>query len=289
MNTESSLPRNLPLGVAGMVTSAVFFALMAGLLRTAPQIDFYTAALFRFTIGIALLGTAAMTGLIRLTFVRRRLLFLRGLLGGAGTVLFYMAIMKVGLAKGTAITYTFPIFAAVGGALFLREKIRLSKWVAIMLAMAGIYMTVCGFGPLSKGFGPYECLAVFGAVLAGAVVVMIKELRETESTHAIFCAQCAVGFWLVLLPSNASHSDVSMSAGTVMVASALLAAGGQLLMTYSYRHLPVSTGSLLSMLTPVLNVGIGLLFFGEDLAWDSAIGVGVVLASCTYVVVRREG
>ena len=69
-------------GIAMMASSSVLFALVAGLLRYASEVDVFTAALFRFAVGIALLGTAAMANRITLTFVRSRLLFIRGFLGG---------------------------------------------------------------------------------------------------------------------------------------------------------------------------------------------------------------
>ena len=106
-----------------MMGSGVLFTLMAILVRSAPNIDCYTTALFRFAIGIALLGTAAMTKKITLTFHQSRLLFLRGFLGSIGVIIFYISITHIGLAKGSAITYSYPVFATLGGALFLGERI----------------------------------------------------------------------------------------------------------------------------------------------------------------------
>ena len=263
-----------------MAGSCFLFASMAALLRYASEVDCYTSAMIRFAIGIAILGAAAMTGRIRLAFVRSRLLFLRGFLGGIGVLLFYLSIQKIGLARATSITYAYPIFAAIGGALFLRERIAPWQWIVILLAFVGIYATATGNQGLGHGVGLYEGLAVLGAVVAGIVVVLIKVLRETESAPAVFCAQSVVGFWIVLVPSQVTRSEIGVTTGLVLVASGLLAAAGQLMMTWSYRHVKVSTGSLLGMLTPVLNVLIAAILFGESLAPVTQAGAVLVLGAC---------
>jgi len=275
-------------GIAMMASSSVLFALVAGLLRYASEVDVFTAALFRFAVGIALLGTAAMANRITLTFVRSRLLFIRGFLGGAGVVLFYLSIQKIGLAKAAVIGSTYPIFAAMISALFLHERISLYKWALILIAFAGIYITVMGNGSIQQGMGRYELLALLGALVAGVVVVLIKILRETESASAIFCAQSAIGFWLVLLPSHVGGGAVSMRSGLVLLIAAVLAAGAQLLMTWSYRHVPVSTGALLSLMTPALSVLIGISLFGEPVTTEETVGIAIVLGSCVSLVVVRR-
>jgi len=51
-------------------------------------------------------------------------------------------------------------------------------------------------------------------------------------------------------------------------------------MTWSYRHVKVSTGSLLGMLTPVLNVLTAAVLFGERLDPVTQAGVVLVLGAC---------
>ena len=173
-------------------------------------------------------------------------------------------------------------------ALFLHERISLYKWALILIAFAGIYITVMGNGSIQQGMGRYELLALLGALVAGVVVVLIKILRETESASAIFCAQSAIGFWLVLLPSHVGGGAVSMRSGLVLLIAAVLAAGAQLLMTWSYRHVPVSTGALLSLMTPALSVLIGISLFGEPVTPEETFGIAIVLGSCVSLVVVRR-
>lgn len=245
--------------------------------------DPYGVTLARFAIGIVFIASLAMGGQLHLSFVNRRLLLVRGLLGGAGTLIFYFAIIHLGLAKGTVISYAYPVFAAIGGALFMGEAMGPRRWMVCGLAFAGLYFTITTREGWTGGFGSYETLALLGAVMAGAVICVIRRLRTTDTSASIFTAQCAVGFWMVLIPANSQSMDLGLKGSALLLAIGLFAACGQLIMTYSYKHLPVASGSLLGMLSPVLNVLIGWGFFAEPMSLRNAAGMGMVLVSCALI------
>ena len=75
------LPGPARTGIALSLLSAVGFCLMAILIRQAAGFNTFMVAQFRFVIGLALLGTAALFGRIRLDFSNGWLLFFRGLSG----------------------------------------------------------------------------------------------------------------------------------------------------------------------------------------------------------------
>ena len=160
-------------------------------------------------------------------------------------MLFYFWISTIGIAKATVAFYSSPIFATIGSALFLREKVSPQKWLVILSAFIGIYLIATSSTQSFDRIGLYDFLATMGALSAGVAVVLVKKLRDTESSHSIFFAQCIVGFWLVLLPANVVTSTIGLSGGLLLLAIGVTAAAGQLMMTYSYRYLPVSTGSLI--------------------------------------------
>ena len=105
-----------------MVAAAVVFAVMGGLVRYASDIDTLTKVLFRFAVGMAVLGVLGLSGGIKLDFHNHKLLVLRGVLGAFVVTFYFIAIDKVGLAKGSIIFYSFPIFATINSAVFLKES-----------------------------------------------------------------------------------------------------------------------------------------------------------------------
>jgi drug/metabolite transporter (DMT)-like permease len=279
------------LGVVLMMGASLAFCASAVLVKSAAHIDAFKTVLFRFVFGLGLLGTLALFGRIRLRFVNGPLLFLRGLTGGAAVFLFYLSIVKLGVAKGTVISHSYPIFASMFGAVFLKERVGLLRWGLILCAIAGMYLLSFRLGagngdaPL---IGPYELLAILGAVLSGVAVVTVRKLHDTDSTYAIFFAQCAIGLWLVVVPANVVAVSIGWAGGLMLLGIGTAAATGQLLMTEGYRYVDVTTGSLLNMLVPVLNFIIGLTVFKEAFRIPGIVGALLILVSCAAIVLTRR-
>ena len=274
-------------GIAFIVTASVVFCLMSSLIKYASNIDSFIITLVRFAIGLALLGTAGLFGVIKLKFVYSWFLLLRGLTAGISTFIFFLSISRLGIAKATVICYSFPIFATIFSLIFLRERIGILKALAILTAFGGIYLlatdNISGTAFLAN-LGRYEILAVFGAIFGGIAITLVKKLHATDSSYAIYFAQCVIGFWLLVIPANAASSDIGYSGAFVLLCIGVMATVGQLFMIQGYKYLPVSTGSSLMMLVPVLNYAIGIIVFRELFSLCSIIGTAIVLSSCAVVI-----
>ena len=90
-------------GFALMALSALFFSLMSASVRLADAVPAHTLAFVRFAFGAAVVLLLGVTGRARLRSRNKPFLIGRGLLGGMAVYLFYLAICKVGLAKGTVL------------------------------------------------------------------------------------------------------------------------------------------------------------------------------------------
>jgi drug/metabolite transporter (DMT)-like permease len=265
---------------------------MSGLVRYAAGIDPYKTTLFRFIVGLGVLGTAALFGRIKLRFVNGPLLLLRGLTGGIAILIFFFSISKLGVGKGTVLIYSFPIFGSIFSAILLKEKLGALRLGAILTAFAGIYLLAADNGPNHSSLGvlgKYELLAIFGAMLGGLALVSVKKLHDTDSSYAIYFSQCVIGLWVVVVPANIVPCSIGLSGGLLLVAIGIASMVGQLLSTEAYRYMQVATGSLLGMLVPVLNYFVGVIVFNETISWQSIIGSATVLASCVVVLIKSNG
>ena len=275
-------------GAAFMFSSGLFFCLMSILIKCASaNIDIFVLTQTRFVVGLGILGTAAMSGKIKLTFSHGPLLLLRGFIGGLAVIIYYLSITKLGLAKATVIGYAFPIFGSIFSAILLKEKIGPLKAVAVVAAFAGLYLlTANGEAGVSSwaSFGKYEALAVLGAVLGGFVIVMIRKLHDTDSAYAILFAQCVIGMWILLIPVGVRAEPIGYSTAFLVMALGVVATVAQLLMTQGYRYLTVATGSLLGMFAPVVLYLVGTIFFHEPFSMRSIIGAAIVITSCAVVL-----
>ena len=273
-----------------MALASVFFCISLCLVKSGSYIGAYKLSFFRFVIGLGLIATAVMSGRARLVFVNNKLLLLRGLTGGTAVFITLLCITKLGLGKGMVLINSYPIFGSIISAIFLKERLRLFNIWAILTAMVGIYFIAYekqqGFSLLV--FGRYELLAIFGAVLAGFAVTLIRKLHDTDNSLAIYFAQCLVGMWLVIGPAMSSEGAVDFKGVFILLGIGTSITVGQLLMTEGFKYVPVKTGSLLMMLETVLCYVAGVAIFSEPLTWPSLLGSVLVIGACASVLLRRK-
>jgi drug/metabolite transporter (DMT)-like permease len=278
-------------GILLMFGANITFTIMAGLVRVLADFNSYTTTLFRFFVGIMILCTLAMSGRISLSFVNTPVLFLRGLTGGISTALVFFSIGKLGLIKTGFIFNTYPVFAAVFGVIFLRESVSRVKWIALLGALSGMFLLLHDSNSthaIALHTGKYELFAITGTILAGLTIVIIKKLHSTDSTSAIFFAQCLVGICIVAVPASVGTLQISPLRLFVLLMIGILATAGQLMLTRSYRFISISTGSLIVMTGPLFNCLAGLTVFHEALTIPMAIGAVIMLAASATALFLKE-
>lgn len=272
-------------GILLTLGSVVFFALMAVLVKAIPNVSSYQTTFFRFTIGVGIIGILSLFGIIKLKFNDWRGLFWRGFVGGIAVYLFYLAILKLGVGKGSVYIYSYPIFATIFSMIILKEKVEPVKFAIIAVSFAGLILLSVGGGKGSlAGMGIYELIAIAGSVTTGLAVVFVKKLHESDNSMAIFFSQCIVGFWMFLIPSGVTQAKGNLTEILLLVLVGIVATIGQLFMTEGYKYVNVATGSLLQSLVPVFNLLSGWLIFNEKYSSIEMIGAFVIVGSCFMLV-----
>jgi len=273
-------------GIFLTLGSVVFFALMAVLVKAIPNVSSYQTTFFRFAVGLGIIGILSLFGVINLKFNDKKNLFWRGLVGGAAVYLFYLAIIKLGVGKGSVYIYSYPIFATLFSMLILKEKVEPIKFVVIFISFAGLVLLSVGGGKGSlDGLGIYELIAIIGSVTTGLAVVFVKKLHDSDNSYAIFFSQCIVGFWMFLIPSGVTQSKGNLNELLLLVLVGIVATIGQLFMTEGYRYVNVATGSLLQSMVPVFNLLSGWFIFHEQFNTIEMTGAFIIVSSCFILVI----
>ena len=271
-------------GVIQMVTSSLMFSVMGMLIVYAKGVNFFTTALYRFLIGVFILSTLALFRRIKLVYKNSKILFLRGFLGSISAVLFYLAIAKLGIAKGTVISFTYPVFATIGGMVFLKERVKPLAWVFMLTALVGVTFLTYEAELNMLRLDLWTLLAFAGSIIGGFALVCVKLLTRSDSSYSILMSQCLIGFWLVVIPANIAPAHIGLPGIIILLGIGFSATLSQLLMNIGFTNLSTPTGSLLGLVTPVCNVFIGILLFGEILSYFEIFGVILVLVSCAAIV-----
>lgn len=271
-------------GILLTLGSVVFFALMAVLVKVIPNVSSYQTTFFRFAIGTGIIGMLHLFGVIDLRFNDKKNLFWRGFVGGIAVYLFYLAILKLGVGKGSVYIYSYPIFATLFSMMILKEKVEPIKFIVIFISFAGLILLSVGGKESLAGMGLYELIAIAGSVTTGLAVVFVKKLHDRDNSYAIFYSQCIVGFWMFLIPSGATQAKGSVNELLLLILVGVVATIGQLFMTEGYKYVNVATGSLLQSMVPVFNLLSGWLIFHEQFTSIEMAGAFVIVGSCFALV-----
>lgn len=103
----------------------------------------------------------------------------------------FAALTMIPLAQVVAIEFTMPIWIILLAALFLGERITLSKVLAVTLGLLGVALIV---RPGSAGLSPGQLVALAAAVGFAVSVTMVKSLTRTD-------AAVTISFWMLVVQS----------------------------------------------------------------------------------------
>lgn len=275
-------------GILLMLGSVVVFAintlLIRGLALAVPAADGWVASLFRGVVGLAIVALFfGGRGLQLGHLFTRPLLAFRGLLGGFGILAFYLTVVHLGAGRAVIINLSYPIFGSLFAALWLKETLATRAWLWMFAGFGGLLVFLGG--GLELAIGRYDLLALAGAVAAGGVVTMIRQLRHSEHTATIYASQCAASALFAAGPATAPSLALPAGALALMVLAAVLVAVAQLAMTHAYRSLPVARGSSIQMLLPIVTALGGWLCFDETFTPVELAGASLTLFATWRVLV----
>ncbi len=279
-------------GVICMLLSIVFFSANSLTIKylSVLNISPWVALLFRAGVGMLVVATVfrADKGVNFKRALTDRMLASRGILGILGTVAYYFTVPALGPGKATLISNTYVVMAALMAAWLLKESLTGGKLAGNFVALFGLMLLVAAPSQIMQ-FGPYESLALVGALAAAGTVIVIRELTRTESTAMIYASQCV--FVLVgSLPFaiyEMNRTPLDLYAFIMLTIAGVVATIGQLAMTEGFRHLTVAVGGAFQICVPIVIALGGVLLFQEEFTLTQIAGAALILAGCYWVTVIR--
>lgn len=221
----------------------------------------------------------------------RWLLMWRGIFGALAVLLYFTSVQLTGAGVGTLLNYTYPMWANLFGAVFLGQRTFRGFWVLLALALVGVYLVVNPVWTQLPSFG--ELAGVVSAMLAGAAVLCIKKLRETDESLSIIWSFSVFGllFSLPLAVLDTLHSTKPLPWSNAQGWSLILLIGvlsflGHVYFTRGYKHTSLQLGSVLALTVPVVAVLCGWWFLNEPLSPTFVAGGSLILAASAWIGIR---
>jgi drug/metabolite transporter (DMT)-like permease len=250
-----------------------------------PQIAFV-----RFLIGLAACAAAATR--VRMRANNKLGLVMRGAYGGAAVLFYFISIAHLPVGIATLLNYTMPVFAAIYAALFMGEPITRPTLGALTLTSVGVILVILGTAPAgSLALDRWELAGLVSAMLSGAAVATIRDVRKTDGSWEIFAAFCVAGAVICAVPAARGWVVPTLSEWLLLVVVGLTSVVAQLLMTHALRYVRAAVGGIIAQLTPVTSLAFGWVLFGDRIGLLALAGAVLTLAGVSvgaYLAAGRE-
>jgi drug/metabolite transporter (DMT)-like permease len=202
------------------------------------------------------------------------------------TALYFFAIQHIDLTVAASISFTSPILVTALSVPFLREKVGIRRWMAVLVGFAGAMIII---RPGGDAFHWAMLLVVANTIAYAFYQLLTRKLASNDNPEttialtAVFGAIAASFFLLngVEVPRNLLHWGIFISLGALggfghyMVVKAFQYSEASVVAPFSYGQL------------------IGATFFGFVL-FDTLpdrwtwVGAAVVVASGLYIAAREK-
>ena len=239
---------------------------------------------FHLLLVVVVLGPRYGRALVRTTRLGAQTM--RGLLLTFGSVFFVSALRYMPLAETTAIAYLAPLLVTLMSVVFLKEKVELARWIAVLCGFIGVLTII---RPGSNVFTWAVLLPVGNATAFASYQILTRRLAGLESPYTSIFYAGLVGTALMsfVLPSvwvppqSALHAALFVGIGT-------LGGFGHLILIKAYDHAPASRLAPFSYSQLIWVAAIGFFAFGDfPDAW-SLLGIAILVASGIYIASHQR-
>jgi drug/metabolite transporter (DMT)-like permease len=174
--------RDLPASIRGglwMMASALSFTIMTALIReVAKEIHPFEIGVFRVVTNLLLmLPFALRTGRSIWVSDNHKVYVFRGLIGTAFLLCYFTGAALIPVSDTQALIFTTPLFATLMAVVFLRERLRARRPVALIIGFLGALIIIRpGFTTINLG----SVLVLLSAVAFAASLVTVRHTTRTD-------------------------------------------------------------------------------------------------------------
>ena len=219
-------------------------------------------------------------------------LTLLGLLFIVSSLTLYLSFHLMDAGVASTILFTYPVMTAVIMAVFFHERIGWVTIASILLSLVGVALLSWGDGTATlPGWG--VVLVLLSALSYALYIVVVNRSQLPMSSFKInfyVLFYCALGMVVYSLlsgePLTLPHNFTSwFYVGWLAIVPAIMAL---VLMVYAAKWVGSTTTAILGALEPLTAVLIGIFVFGEKFTLTLAIGIVLILAAVTIIVVKPK-
>ena len=277
------------LGVVYMIMSVLFFSFMDILIKITDEYAVGQVMFFRAVFGLIPIFFLIPKNRLRDFYKTKHvgLHFYRSFFGAIAMVAIFIGLRNLQLAEVTSLAFSGPIWVVIFSMIFLSEKIRAKRWVAVGLGFIGVLIiSKPGFDNLNYY---YIFPIIFCIGFAGVSILIRKLTLAGESVWLIaFYFSVASGLGgLATFPLGDWIMPTKYDL-VLLILVGLLGGIANLTLTQSYKLAEVTLTTPLKYLSLVFAVIYGFYFFNEVPSINTLLGAGLIVISSGIIFFREN-
>lgn len=284
--------------IALKVLSVAIFVTMSSLIKATGTLPAGQIVFFRsFFAVFPILFFLGFRKELRTAFTTARPLghIARGVVGVCSMGLTFFALTRLPLPDAITLNYAQPLLVVVFSSLFLGEPIRIYRWSAVVVGLAGVViiswpeLTLLTSG---TGFDDQEVLGVLaafgGAGCSAVAAILVRSLVHSEKTATIVLWFSLVASAVALLTVPLGWQALTWQQTLLLVSAGFCGGIGQIFMTSAYRHAEVSTVAPFEYTSMILAIVVGYLAFDDVPTVHMLIGGAIVVGAGIFIIWRER-
>jgi len=277
------------LGLFYMLISVTFFSLMDVLVKVTGEYALGEILFFRSLFGLIPIFFLIPKNRLKNFYKTQKisLHFYRSLFGVIAMASIFIALRNLELAETVAMTFAGPIFVTLFSIFFLSEKVKLTRWSAVIIGFVGVIF-------ISRpGFETANIFYIFPIIFClgfAAVCILIRKLTlYGESVWLI-------AFYFTLVSGLTGLATLPFGGWLIptkidFILLALIGIFGSvanLLLTQSYKLAEVSLTTPLKYLALIYAIAFGFFIFQEIPSFYTILGAGLIVVSSLIIFTRER-
>lgn len=167
--------------------------------------------------------------------------------------------------------------------MFLGEPLTAAMIGALITTLVGVCLVITGSTSMSGSvIGPWHIVGMMSALLSGSAITAIRWARRTDGPWELFgsfsiiglavCAPLTIRWWV--WPSATGWA--------LLVGVGVISLAAQVLFTYSLRYTSAALAGVISQLTPVSAMALGVALYQDPYGWKGFLGAVVTLLGVAW-------
>ena len=219
----------------------------------------------------------------------------RGVIGVTSMGLGFYGLTILPLPEAVVIGYAMPLITVMMGAFLLKEQVRVYRWAAVIVGLAGVLivswprLTLIGNVDAGSSRLAIGALAVIGsAAFAAGAMIQIRRLigREPAITIVIYFTVISALMSFISLPFGWIVPDTKQL--VVLVMAGIVGGVGQIFLTSCYRFADVSTIAPFEYVSLVISLAVGWFVFSDVPTVQMLLGAMIVVSAGLFIIWREH-